>query len=121
VAYALDYYDPATFLNVFVTNGGRHPHQDPAWDAAYTQANTIKDPAERFAKIAEVEAALVNSTAYIFLHSPFSIGLWPCSLKGPAVQPNKDGYAFNSGGGVGCPHAYEGMYWADPACRSGIA
>lgn len=120
VAYSLDYYDPATFLNVFVTNGGRHPHKDPAWDAAYAAANATRDPAARFAAIADVEAQLVNSTAYYFLHSPFSIVLWPCNAKGETLQPNKDGYSFWGGGGVGCPHAYEGIYWSDPACRVGV-
>ena len=119
VGYALDYYDPATFLNVF-RNGGRHPHENPEWTEFYNQANATLDPAKRFELMAEAEKQLVLSTAWFFLVSPFSIMLWPCNLKGETLQPNKDGFAFWGGGGVGCPHAYEGMYWAQSDCRKGL-
>jgi len=119
VNYSLDYYDPATFLNIFRT-GGRHPHEDPEWTAFYDEANAIMDPEKRFALLQEAEKRLVLSVAYYFVESPFGIMLWPCNLKGETVQPNKDGYQFYGGGGVGCFHAYEGMYWADPACRAGL-
>ena len=118
VSYSMDYFDPATFLNVFVTKGGRHPHVDPAWDEKYAKANANIDPVKRLEAIAACEADLVNSTAYFFMAQPFSISLVPCTLAGPAAQPNKDGYVFATGGGPGCPHAYEGLYWADPSCRA---
>jgi oligopeptide transport system substrate-binding protein len=121
VSYSMDYMDPATFLNVFVNKGGRHPHEDQAWDDAYQKANYGKKTTEeRFAQLAEVEKALVNGTGYYFLHSPFTISLWPCNAAGANLQPNKNGYAFWGGGGVGCPHTYEGIYWTDPACRAGV-
>lgn len=121
VSYSMDYMDPATFLNVFVNNGGRHPHDDAAWDEAYQKANYgKKTQEERFQQLAEVEASLVNNTAYFFLHSPFGINLWPCNAAGPTLKANKNGYAFWGGGGVGCPHAYEGIYWTEPACREGV-
>jgi oligopeptide transport system substrate-binding protein len=119
VGYSLDYYDPATFLNVF-RNGGRHPHENPEWTEFYNQANATLDFAKRFELMAEAEKQLVLSTAWYFLVSPFSIMLWPCNLKGETLQPNKNGFAFWGGGGVGCPHAYEGMYWAQSDCRKGL-
>ncbi len=118
VSYSMDYFDPATFLNVFVTNGGRHPHVDPVWDEKYANANKLLDPAKRLEAIADVEKDLVNSTAYFFMAQPFGVSLVPCNLKGPNARPNKDGYVFANGGGPGCPHAWEGLYWADPACRA---
>jgi ABC-type transport system substrate-binding protein len=118
VSYAMDYLDPATFLNVFVTKGGRHPHVDPAWDEKYTSANKLLDSKARLDAITEVEKDLVNSTAYFFTVQPFSISLFPCNLKGWGTQPNKDGYVFANGGYPGCIHAWEGLYWADPACRA---
>lgn len=119
VGYALDYYDPATFLNVF-RDGGRHPTDTKDWTVAYNEANATLDAAKRFQMMQDSEKALVNSTAFIFLVSPFSISLWPCNLKGETTVPNKDGFAFFGGGGVGCPHAYEGMYWAQSDCRAGL-
>jgi oligopeptide transport system substrate-binding protein len=117
VQYALDYYDPATFLNVF-RNGGRHPVENPEWTEEYNKANAILDPAERFKQLADAEIKLVESTQWLFLAHPFTISIWPCNLAGWAVQPNKDGFQFNGGGGAsGCPHAYEGLYWADKKCR----
>jgi len=116
VNYSLDYYDPATFLNVFRSTG-RHPHLDPAWDEFYNAANATLDPAERFELMAQAETMLVENTAFYFLHSPFSIDLWPCNLKGEALEPNEDGFQFFGGGGPGCPHAYEGMYWSNSDCR----
>ncbi|MEX1018877.1 MAG: peptide ABC transporter substrate-binding protein [Litorilinea sp.] len=119
VGYALDYFDPATFLNVFRSTG-RHPHVDTEWDEFYNAANSTLDPDERFELIAEAEQRLVESTAYFFLHSPFSVSLWPCNLQGEALEPNQDGFRFYGGGGPGCPHAYEGMYWTSSDCRADL-
>jgi oligopeptide transport system substrate-binding protein len=119
VGYSLDYYDPATFLNVFRSTG-RHPHQDLAWDEFYNQANGNLDLQERMQQLQEAETRLVNSTAWYFLANPFSIALWPCNLAGEALKPNKTGYQFNLGGGVGSIHAYEEMYWSNSDCRKDI-
>ncbi len=119
VSYSLDYYDPATFLNVF-RDGGRHPTDTKAWTEAYNTANATLDAAQRFELMQQSEKDLVDSTAFYFLVSPFAIDLWPCNLKGETLVPNKDGFAFHGGGGVGCPHAYEGMYWAQSDCRAGL-
>jgi oligopeptide transport system substrate-binding protein len=119
VNYSLDYYDPATFLNVF-RDGGRHPTDTKAWTEAYNAANATLDPAKRFELMQQSEKDLVNSTAFIFIVSPFSIALWPCNAQGETLVPNKDGYAFWGGGGVGCPHAYEGIYWSNSDCRKGL-
>ena len=119
VGYAQDYNDPATFLNVFRSTG-RHPHQDESWDAVYNPANSSFDPAERFAGMKEAEKLLVESAAWFFMVQPFGTTLWPCTAQGWALEPNKDGYQFWGGGGVGCPHAYEGIYWADSDCRKGL-
>jgi len=119
VGYAQDYVDPATFMNVFRSTG-RHPHVDEAWDAVYNPANSSFDPEERFAGMKEAEIMLVESCAWYFVAQPFSAALWPCNAGGPALDPNKDGYQMWGGGGIGCPHAYEGMYWKDTDCRKAL-
>lgn len=119
VGYAQDYVDPATFLNVFRSTG-RHPHVDPSWDDVYNPANSSFDPVERFAGMKEAEKLLVESAAWFFVAHPFSIDLWPCNAAGPTLVPNKDGYQMFGGGGIGCPHAYEGIYWSDSDCRAGL-
>jgi hypothetical protein len=40
---------------------------------------------------------------------------------GEALKPNKTGYQFNLGGGVGSIHAYEEMYWSNSDCRKDMA
>lgn len=119
VGYAQDYNDPATFLNVFRSTG-RHPHVDESWDEMYNKANSSFDPEERMAGMKEAEKRLVESAAWFFVAQPFGITLWHCNAKGWALEPNKDGYQFWGGGGVGCPHAYEGIYWSDSDCRKGL-
>ena len=119
VAYSLDYYDPATFLNVFRSTG-RHPHQDEAWDEFYNKANSNLNEEERLLQLQEAEKRLVQSTAWYFLAHPFSISVWPCNLAGPGMKPNKAGYRFNGGGGVGSIHAYENMYWSTSDCRKDL-
>ena len=120
VNYNNDYNDPATFLNVFRSKGGRHPHDDPAWDELYNKANSSFDSQERFAGMAEAEKLMVESCAWFFMLSPFGISLWKCNAEGSAVQSNKDGYAFFGGGGQGCIHAYEDTYWSQSDCRKGL-
>jgi ABC-type transport system substrate-binding protein len=120
VAYSLDYYDPATFLNVFRSTG-RHPHLDQSWDDFYNKANTNLNLEERLQQLQEAEKRLVNSTAWYFLANPFSIFLWPCNLAGEAIKPNNAGFQFNLGGGVGSIHAYEEMYWSNSDCRKGVS
>lgn len=117
VNYSMDYYDPATFLNVF-RDGGRHPTDTKAWTEAYNKANTTIDPDLRFKLLAESEKSLVESSSFYFIHSPFDINLVPCNLGG--LVPNKDGYTFTIGGGPGTPHAYEGLYWTNSTCRAGL-
>jgi ABC-type oligopeptide transport system substrate-binding subunit len=120
VGYSLDYYDPATFLNVFRSTG-RHPHEDKAWDDFYNKANANLKLDERMKQLQEAEKRLVNSTAWYFLANPFSVSLWPCNLAGEQLKPNKSGYQFNGGGGVGSIHAFEGMYWSNSDCRKGVS
>lgn len=123
VNYAADYFDPATFLNVFRSTG-RHPHSDPSWDEFYNDANSTFDLEKRAQLLQEAEKRLVQSTAWYFVHHPFSIQLWPCNLQGQGVEPNDDGFVFYSGQGAGAPgmpHAFEGVYWGDPSCREGIS
>jgi oligopeptide transport system substrate-binding protein len=117
VNYSMDYYDPATFLNVF-RDGGRHPTDTSAWTEAYNAANTENNPQKRFEMLAASEKDLVESTAFYFVHSPFDINLVPCNLGG--LQPNKDGFVFTGGGGPGTPHAFEGLYWNNSTCRAGL-
>jgi len=120
VGYAQDYNDPATFMNVF-RSGGRHPHNNPEWTELYNEANSSFDPNKRFSGMKEAEVMLVESTAWYFMAQPFSIALWPCNAQGPNLEPNRDGFRMWGGGAIGCPHAYEGMYWADSDCRKGLS
>ncbi len=119
VGYAMDYLDPATFMNVWRSTG-RHPHSDPSWDEFYTAANSILDnPAQRFEQLREAEKRLIESTAWYFLQHPYGISLSPCNLKGEWAVTNKDGFVFK-GGPVGVPNAREGVYWADASCRADV-
>jgi oligopeptide transport system substrate-binding protein len=119
VSYSMDYYDPATFLNVFRA-GGRHPYDNKDWTDAYNKANGTLDATKRFELLKQSEKDLVESSAWYFLVGPFSISLVPCNLTGPATQPNKNGFRFFGGGGPGVIHAYEGMYWSNSDCRAAI-
>jgi len=119
VGYAMDYLDPATFMNVWRSTG-RHPHSDPSWDEFYTAANSIlDDPDKRFEQLREAEKRLVESTAWYFLQHPYSLSLAPCNLQGEWAVANKDGFVFK-GGPVGVPNAREGVYWADASCRADV-
>lgn len=122
VSYSMDYYDPATFLNVFRASsvGGRHPNDNAEWTTAYNTANGTLDLAKRLELMKQSEVDLVDSAAWCFLYGPFRISLYPCNLVGPATEPNKNGYRFFSGGGIGCIHAYEGMYWSNSDCRESV-
>lgn len=122
VSYSMDYYDPATFLNVFRASsvGGRHPVDNVDWTTAYNTANGTLDLEKRLELMKQSEIDLVDSAAWFFLYGPFSIVLRPCNLVGPATEPNKDGYRFFSGGGTGCIHAYEEMYYNNSDCRASI-
>jgi ABC-type transport system substrate-binding protein len=117
VNYSMDYYDPATFLNVF-RDGGRHPTDTKAWTESYNEANTTLDAEKRFELLAKSEKELVESSAFYFVHSPFDINMDPCNLGG--LKPNKDGYTFTAGGGPGTPHAFEGLYWTNSTCRANL-
>jgi oligopeptide transport system substrate-binding protein len=122
VAYSMDYYDPATFLNVFRASsvGGRHPYDNKEWTDAYNVGNGTLDLVKRLELLQVSEKDLVESAAWFFLYGPFSISLYPCNLTGPSTEPNKNGYRFFGGGGPGCIHAYEGMYYSNSTCRESV-
>jgi ABC-type transport system substrate-binding protein len=122
VSYSMDYYDPATFMNVFRASsvGGRHPYDNVDWTTAYNKANSTLDLTKRLQLMQASEKDLVDSAAWYFLSGVFAITLAPCNLVGPTTEPNKNGYRFYGGGGVGCIHAYEGMYWSNSTCRTAI-
>ena len=115
VNYSQDYFDPATFLNIFRSTG-RHPHSDPAWDEFYTAANGLLDPEKRSVEMKKAEVTLFQDAVFYGLHSPFSISLWPCNKAGEWAGPNKDGYSFG-GGAPGMFHAFEKWYWSNSDCR----
>jgi ABC-type transport system substrate-binding protein len=117
VGYSRDYFDPSTFLAVF-RSGGRHPHDDTAFDEAYAAANAEFDANKRLELLGQSEEILVNSGAYAFLIQPFSISLWPCNLAGEGVEPNAEGYQADAGYGAAWPWA--GSYWSDSKCRDGL-
>jgi peptide/nickel transport system substrate-binding protein/oligopeptide transport system substrate-binding protein len=119
VGYSLDYYDPATFLGVF-RSGGRHPHDSAVYDETYNAGNALRDPAERFAKLAEAERILVDEVGYIFLIQPFTINLWPCNLAGEGLEPNAAGFQSDQGYGGGA-NSWVGAYWSNSSCRAGLA
>jgi ABC-type transport system substrate-binding protein len=117
VNYGMDYYDPATFMNIF-REGGRHPADMKAWTETYNKANMELDPTKRFEMLAQSEKELVEHGSYYFMSSSNSISLYPCNLGG--LKPNKDGFVFGGGGGPGTPHAWEGLYWTTSDCRKGL-
>ena len=119
VGYMLDYYDPSTFLGVFRTDGGRHPHQDPQYDEFYLKAVSDLDMKKRAEGLVEAEKMLVNSTAYIFLWSGFGTVLWPCNLSGWMLEPNADGYQL-LGPPTAALWASVGLYWTTSTCRKGL-
>ena len=117
VGYSADYFDPSTFLAVF-RSGGRHPHDDPAFDEAYAAANAEFDATKRLELLGEAERILVNSGGYALLINPFSINLWPCNQAGEGIEPNAEGYQSNSGYGAAWPRP--GVYWTDSDCRKSL-
>lgn len=119
VGYELDYYDPSTFLGVFRTDGGRHPHLDPEYDAFYLQAVSNLDPVVRAEGLVEAEKLLVDSAAYMFVWNPFGTTLWPCNLSGWMLEPNADGYV-RVGPPVATLWSHEGLYWSNSDCRAGL-
>ncbi len=119
VGYSLDFYDPATFMSVF-RSGGRHPHDDPAYDEAYTVGNTNRDPQKRFELLGEAEKILVESVGYLFLIQPFSTYLWPCNLAGEGLEANEEGFQSDRGYGGGA-NPWVGAYWSNSDCRADLA
>lgn len=122
VAYSMDYFDPATFLNVFVADsvGGREENDNVEWTDAYLAANGNLNLEERLEQMAESETALIEAANQFFLYVPFSFDMWNCNIDGWAQEPNKDGYKFHLGGAPGCFHAYQGLYWNNSNCREGL-
>lgn len=117
VGYSTDFYDPANYLGVF-RGGGRHPHDDDTYDEMYAEKNPIQDPEERFDELAKVEERLVEECGYMFLIQPFSTQLWPCNLDGWMLEPNEDGFQFQTRPVIG---SYVGTYWSDSDCRKGLS
>lgn len=118
VAYQLDYFDPATFLNIW-RDGGRHPVEMPEWTAKYNAANSIMEPTERFAAVKECEIDLVNSAVFFGMDSPFSYAMFPCNLAGPGVEANANGFSQGTGGGS-VIEAYQKLYWSNSTCRDAL-
>ncbi|NLG50190.1 MAG: peptide ABC transporter substrate-binding protein [Chloroflexi bacterium] len=118
VAYQLDYFDPATFLNIW-RDGGRHPCELPEWTENYNKANSIMDPDQRFEALQQSEIELVESCVMYGIDQPFSYKLWPCNLAGDGTKPNANGFSAASGGG-GVIEAYQHLYWAKSDCRAAI-
>ncbi|MBM3187372.1 MAG: peptide ABC transporter substrate-binding protein [Chloroflexi bacterium] len=115
VGYSMDFYDPATFMSVF-RSGGRHPHDDPAYDEAFNTGNSTRDPRRRLELLSEAEAILVDHVGYIFLIQPFSVALWPCNLAGEGIRPNSAGFQSDTAYGGGA-NPWVGAYWSDSDCR----
>jgi len=122
VAYSMDYFDPATFLNVFVADsiGGREINDDVAWTEFYQAANGNLNLEERLVQLKEAEKMLVEAGNQYFLYVPFTFQMINCTISGFTTVPNKDGYRFFGGGAPGCIHAYEGMYWSNSDCRANL-
>ena len=122
VAYSMDYFDPATFLNVFVAHsiGGREENDDVAWTEFYQKANGNLNLEERLVQLKEAEKMLVEAGNQFFLYVPFSFAMIHCNIAGFTTVPNKDGYRFFVGGAPGCIHAWEGMYWSNSKCRENL-
>ncbi len=90
-AWIGDYIDPATFLDLFLTNGGNNATgwADPAYDAALASAARATDDAARLAAFQEAESILLRNLPIAPLYhgtQPFLIRPevhgWPPSLLG---------------------------------------
>ncbi len=100
VSYALDYYDPATFLNVF-RDGGRRDRRRRG--PGRTMRPMRHGPRQAVRADAAVGEGPGEQHRLLLPGQPVAIDLWPCNLKGETLVPSKDGFAFYGGGGVGCP------------------
>ncbi|MEZ4638077.1 MAG: hypothetical protein R2856_24465 [Caldilineaceae bacterium] len=119
VGYSMDYFDPATFMGVFRSQG-RHPHNSELYDETYSSANALADPSARLARLAEAERILVDEAGYMFLIQPFNVNLFPCNLAGEGVAPNKEGFQ-NDVGVPGVASPWLGTYWSNSDCRAGLS
>jgi oligopeptide transport system substrate-binding protein len=120
VGYGLDYWDPATFLNIFRA-GGRHPWELKQYDDAVTSANAMADPKQRLDGLAAAEKILVDDAGFAFFCSSFTIGLWPCNIAGGWTVPNSNGYsAVHASPYSGGPSEYDDFYFTNSKCRESL-
>lgn len=116
VAYSLDYFDPSTFLNIW-RDGGRHPTEIPEWTEKYNIANSTMDPEKRFELLKQAEIDLVNSTVFYGVWCNQTYTLYPCTLGGNFMLPDRNGYlnAYALG-----RSAYNDLYWTNSKCRESL-
>jgi oligopeptide transport system substrate-binding protein len=85
--WVADYMDPFTFLALFYSpkNDSSTGWHDPRYDKLLDEANSLSDPDERFAKLAEAEFMMMNQQVVVplstagtnWVKKPFVKGLYP--------------------------------------------
>ena len=85
--WVADYMDPFTFLALFYSpkNDSSTGWHDPGYDKLLDEANKLKDPDQRFAKLAEAEFMMMSQNVVVplstagtnWVKKPFVKGLYP--------------------------------------------
>lgn len=92
VNFGFDYVDPTTLMNLWIS-GGRHSWTNDSFDRLMRQASAVVgDPARRMGLYHEAERVLAEDVGGVFLWHRVTNQLWKSSIRGEALEPNRDGY-----------------------------
>ena len=91
VSYGMDYLDPSNMLGVWLS-GGRHPWNNPDFDAKVKEATTfLGDAAERLRMFQDAERILVEDVPAVFVYYRTPVQLIKPYVKGDALEPDDNG------------------------------
>lgn len=91
VRYGMDYLDPFSMLNVWVS-GGRHSWANPEFDeAVQTAAEFLGDPAERMEMFKTAERILVEEVPAVFVYHGTGVQFIKPWVTGDFIAPDKTG------------------------------
>ena len=87
--YTCDYVDPSANLKIWVTgsNASENQWDDPVYDGMFAEAGKITDPAEREAKLIEIEKYLVDQMPGMPMYSYEDPYLIKPDIKGIVKNP----------------------------------
>lgn len=93
ISYGMDYLDASNMLGVF-RSGGRHTWSNPEFDKLVAEASSFTgDPAQRTKMFQDAEKILVDDVGGIFVYHQTPPDIYKPYLKGPALEPDKNGVA----------------------------